>query len=54
LGEEPKIKICATGTTGSGRYVVADFIGADVVSNEISAQLRAAVKISFIFPIDAY
>jgi Activator of 2-hydroxyglutaryl-CoA dehydratase (HSP70-class ATPase domain) len=25
-------------TTGSGRYLIADYIGADVVKNEITAQ----------------
>ena len=32
-------------TTGSGRYLIADFIGADVVRNEITAQARAAIEI---------
>ncbi|HUV04235.1 MAG TPA: acyl-CoA dehydratase activase [Armatimonadota bacterium] len=32
-------------TTGSGRYLIADFIGADVVRNEITAQARAAGEI---------
>ena len=32
-------------TTGSGRYLIADFIGADVVRNEITAQARAAAEI---------
>ena len=32
-------------TTGSGRYLIADFIGADVVKNEITAQARAAAEI---------
>jgi len=30
-------------TTGSGRYLIADFIGGDVVKNEITAQARGAV-----------
>ncbi|NIP81291.1 MAG: hypothetical protein GWM90_19585, partial [Gemmatimonadetes bacterium] len=29
--------------TGSGRYLTGDFVGADVVRNEITAQARAAV-----------
>ncbi len=32
-------------TTGSGRYLIADFIGADVVKNEITAQARGALQI---------
>ena len=31
------------GTTGSGRYLTADYIGADVVRNEITAQATGAV-----------
>ncbi|HBN26739.1 MAG TPA: hypothetical protein DD405_04640 [Desulfobacteraceae bacterium] len=43
IGEN--IKICGVGITGSGRYFIGDFVGADVVINEISAQARAAVHI---------
>ena len=32
------------GRDGSGRYLTGDFIGADVVRNEITAQARAAVS----------
>ncbi len=32
-------------TTGSGRYLIADYIGADIVKNEITAQAKAAVFI---------
>ena len=32
-------------TTGSGRYLTGDFIGADVVRNEITAQATAAAAI---------
>lgn len=32
-------------TTGSGRYLIADFIGADVVKNEITAQARGAIHL---------
>lgn len=32
-------------TTGSGRYLIADYIGADVVKNEITAQATASVFI---------
>ena len=33
-----KVKILGAATTGSGRYVTGDFIGADIVINEITAQ----------------
>lgn len=36
------IRIHGVGTTGSGRYLTADFIGADQVNNEITAQAKAA------------
>ncbi|GBE03613.1 R-phenyllactate dehydratase activator [bacterium BMS3Abin09] len=39
------VNICGVGTTGSGRYMIADFVGADIVKNEITAQAEAAVKI---------
>jgi len=43
LGDRVTIrKAC---TTGSGRYLIADFIGADVVKNEITAQARGAVEL---------
>ncbi len=32
-------------TTGSGRYLIADFIGADIVKNEITAQAAASIFI---------
>jgi len=32
-------------TTGSGRYLIADFIGADFVKNEITAHARGAVSV---------
>ena len=41
----PNVEIASVCTTGSGRYLIADFIGADVVRNEITAQARAAVAI---------
>ena len=40
-----KVNICGVGTTGSGRYMIADFVGADIVKNEITAQAQAAVSI---------
>ena len=38
-------RIGGVGVTGSGRYLVGSFIGADVIRNEITAQTRAAVEI---------
>ncbi len=40
-----KVKILGAGTTGSGRYLTGDMIGADVVRNEITAQATAAASI---------
>ncbi len=47
IGEElgDKIEILGAGTTGSGRYLTADFLGADIVRNEITAQAQAAISI---------
>ncbi len=45
---EPRISsvpVLGVGVTGSGRYMTGDFVGADVVRNEISAQARAAIDI---------
>lgn len=42
---EDKVNILGVGTTGSGRYLVGDFVGADVVYNEITCQAKAAVEI---------
>ncbi|KJR42443.1 CoA-substrate-specific enzyme activase, partial [Candidatus Magnetoovum chiemensis] len=39
------IEIKGVGTTGSGRYMIADFVGADIVKNEITAQATAAIYI---------
>ncbi|MCL0070435.1 acyl-CoA dehydratase activase [Dehalococcoidia bacterium] len=36
------VTIAGAGVTGSGRYLVGSFIGADLVKNEITAQTRAA------------
>jgi predicted CoA-substrate-specific enzyme activase len=36
-------KIIGAGTTGSGRYLIGDIIGADIVRNEITAQATAAI-----------
>jgi len=40
-----KARIAGVGVTGSGRYLVGSFIGADLIKNEITAQTRAAVEI---------
>lgn len=47
IGEETgkKIEIAGVGTTGSGRYLTGDFIGADIIRNEITAQAEAAINI---------
>jgi predicted CoA-substrate-specific enzyme activase len=47
IGEEigDRVEIKGVGTTGSGRYLTADFVGADLVRNEITAQATAAVHI---------
>jgi predicted CoA-substrate-specific enzyme activase len=50
-----KVKILGAATTGSGRYLTGDFIGADVVINEITAQAAGAAivnpKVDTIFEI---
>lgn len=38
-------EISGVGTTGSGRYMIADYVGADIVKNEITAQATAAISI---------
>ncbi|MEW5768234.1 MAG: acyl-CoA dehydratase activase [bacterium] len=47
IGQEvgDRVKILGVGTTGSGRYMIGDLVGADVVRNEITAQATAAVNI---------
>src|SRR4030066_158429 len=47
VGEEigDKVEIMGVGTTGSGRYMIADYTGADIVKNEITAHAVAAVFI---------
>ena len=39
------VNIKGVGTTGSGRYLTGDLVGADVVRNEITAQATAAIFI---------
>ena len=38
-----KIRVIGAGTTGSGRYLTGDFIGADTIQNEITAQATATI-----------
>ncbi|HEX7365295.1 MAG TPA: BadF/BadG/BcrA/BcrD ATPase family protein, partial [Dehalococcoidia bacterium] len=40
-----KVKVAGVGVTGSGRYLIGSFIGADLIKNEITAQTRAAAEI---------
>jgi predicted CoA-substrate-specific enzyme activase len=40
------VRVCGVGVTGSGRYFIGDFVGADAVVNEISAQARAALHLN--------
>ncbi len=37
------VEVIGAGTTGSGRYLTGDFIGADTIQNEITAQAAAAI-----------
>lgn len=37
------VEVVGAGTTGSGRYLTGDFIGADTIVNEITAQASAAI-----------
>ena len=59
VGQEiaASVEILGVGTTGSGRYLTGDFVGADIVRNEITAQARASVfidsKVDTIFEIGA-
>jgi predicted CoA-substrate-specific enzyme activase len=41
-----RLKICGVGTTGSGRELIAEFVGADVVNDEITAHKTGALHIS--------
>ncbi len=43
IGE--RLEVLGVGTTGSARNLVGQYVGADVVRNEITAQARAAVAI---------
>ncbi|MGD2079856.1 MAG: acyl-CoA dehydratase activase [Nitrospirota bacterium] len=39
------IEIAGVGTTGSGRYMIGDYVGADIVKNEITAHATAAAYV---------
>jgi predicted CoA-substrate-specific enzyme activase len=39
------VSVMGACTTGSGRYLIADYIGADIVKNEITAQAAASIFI---------
>jgi predicted CoA-substrate-specific enzyme activase len=41
-----RLKIHGVGTTGSGRELIAEFVGADVVNDEITAHKTGAIHIS--------
>ena len=47
IGDElqHQVTVASVGVTGSGRYLTADYVGADLVRNEITAQARAAVAV---------
>lgn len=40
-----KAKIRRAGTTGSGRYMIGSFVGADVIKNEITTQAKGALNV---------
>jgi predicted CoA-substrate-specific enzyme activase len=42
---EGEINLLGVGTTGSGRHMIGDLVGADIVKNEITAQATAALAI---------
>lgn len=41
----PRLDVRGVGTTGSGRYLTGDLVGADIVRNEITAQAKGAVAL---------
>ncbi len=41
----PRLNVRGVGTTGSGRYLTGDLVGADTVRNEITAQARGAAAL---------
>jgi len=40
-----RVRVLGAATTGSGRYLTGDIVGADVVRNEITAQARGAIHV---------
>ncbi|NVM20747.1 MAG: CoA activase [Desulfobacterales bacterium] len=48
IGEQcaDRVKVVGAASTGSGRYLTGDFVGADVIRNEITAQATAAADIN--------
>ncbi|MHA1475679.1 MAG: acyl-CoA dehydratase activase, partial [Promethearchaeota archaeon] len=48
IGDEVgrSINVIGACTTGSARYLIADFIGADIVKDEITAHARGAIEIN--------
>ncbi|HEX3743039.1 MAG TPA: acyl-CoA dehydratase activase [Bryobacteraceae bacterium] len=40
-----RLQVCGVGTTGSGRELIAEFVGADVVNDEITAHKTGAIQI---------
>jgi predicted CoA-substrate-specific enzyme activase len=46
----PDFKVLGAATTGSGRYLIGELIGADIIRNEITAQAKGAL--SFIPEVD--
>jgi predicted CoA-substrate-specific enzyme activase len=42
---EDSVNVVGAGTTGSGRYMIGELIGADVIKDEITAQAKAATTI---------
>jgi predicted CoA-substrate-specific enzyme activase len=40
-----RVRVIGAGTTGSGRYMIGELIGADVIKDEITSQARAAVAL---------
>jgi len=40
-----RVKIKGVATTGSGRYMIGAFVGADVIKNEITAQAKGALNV---------
>jgi activator of 2-hydroxyglutaryl-CoA dehydratase len=40
-----RVRVIGDGTTGSGRYLIGELIGADVIKDEITSQAKAAVTL---------